>query len=72
MLSEQQRSAAGSTGQLTFILGAVSCALAALVIMGLAVGLRRGVVIPVNRLAAAIGRLRRGDLSARVRGARNG
>ncbi len=66
VLSAQQRTASESTGQLTFILGVVGLLLAAAVITGLAVGLRRGVVVPVNRLAAAVGRLRRGDLSARV------
>jgi PAS domain S-box-containing protein len=66
VLSAQQRSAARSTGQLTFILGVAALLLAAVVITGLSVGLRRGVVVPVNRLAAAVGRLRRGDLSARV------
>ena len=66
VLSAQQRSAARSTGQLTFILGVAGLLLAAVVITGLSVGLRRGVVVPVNRLAAAVGRLRRGDLSARV------
>jgi PAS domain S-box-containing protein len=66
VLSAQQRSAARSTGQLAFILGVAGLLLAAVVITGLSVGLRRGVVVPVNRLAAAVGRLRRGDLSARV------
>ena len=66
VLSAQQRSGARSTGQLTFILGVAGLLLAAVVITGLSVGLRRGVVVPVNRLAAAVGRLRRGDLSARV------
>ena len=66
VLSTQQRRAARSTGQLGFILGLAGLLLAALVIIGLAVWLRRGVVVPVNRLAAAVGRLRRGDLSARV------
>jgi PAS domain S-box-containing protein len=66
VLSAQQRSAAQSTGQLAFILGVAGLLLAAVVITGLSVGLRRGVVVPVNRLAAAVGRLRRGDLSARV------
>jgi PAS domain S-box-containing protein len=66
VISAQQRRAARSTGQLTFILGVAGLLLAAAVITGLSVGLRRGVVVPVNRLAAAVGRLRRGDLSARV------
>ena len=66
VLSTQQRRAARSAGQLGFILGLAGLLLAALVIIGLAVWLRRGVVVPVNRLAAAVGRLRRGDLSARV------
>ena len=66
VISAQQRSAAGTTGRLTFILGVVGLLLAALVITGVAVGLRRGVVVPVSRLVAAVGRLRRGDLAARV------
>jgi len=65
-ISAQQRSAAESTGRLTFVLGVVGLFLAAAVITAVALGLRRGVVVPVNRLAAAVGRLRRGDLSARV------
>jgi PAS domain S-box-containing protein len=66
VVSAAQRSASESTGRLTFILGVVGLLLAAMVIIGVAIGLRRGVVAPVNRLAAAIGRLRGGDLSARV------
>jgi PAS domain S-box-containing protein len=66
VLSAQQRRASERTGRLTFILGVVSLLLATAVITGLAVGLRRGVVVPVNRLAAAVGRLRQGDLTARV------
>jgi PAS domain S-box-containing protein len=66
VVSAQQRGASERTGRLTFILGVAGLLLAAVVITCVAVGLRRGVVTPVNRLAAAVGRLRRGDLSARV------
>lgn len=66
VLSAQQHTATEATGRLTFFFSTGSLLLAAVVITGLAVGLRRNVVVPVNRLADAVGRLRRGDLSARV------
>ncbi|MGI8451797.1 MAG: GAF domain-containing protein, partial [Streptosporangiaceae bacterium] len=65
-LASQQRSAAESTNRLTVTLGLTALVLAVLLITWLAIGLRRGVVVPVNRLAAAVGLLRRGSLSARV------
>ena len=65
-VASQQRSASERTSRVTFTLGLAALVLAVLLITWLAIGLRRGVVIPVNRLAAAIALLRRGNLSARV------
>ncbi|HTT53319.1 MAG TPA: ATP-binding protein [Streptosporangiaceae bacterium] len=65
-LTAAQRSASGQTVTLTFVLGLAGFLLSVILIAMFAVALHRSVVLPVHRLAAAMGRLRRGDLSARV------
>ncbi len=61
-----QRSAADHTVTLTFVLGLAGFLLSVILIAMFAVALHRRVVLPVHRLAGAVSRLRRGDLSARV------
>jgi PAS domain S-box-containing protein len=65
-LSAVRRAGAGHNEALAFGFGVAGLVTTVLLLAGWAIGLHRMVVRPVNRLADAVGRLRRGDLTARV------
>ncbi|MGH3120692.1 MAG: ATP-binding protein [Streptosporangiaceae bacterium] len=65
-LSSVRRAGAGRNEALALGFGVAGLAAAVLLLAGWAIALHRMVVRPVNRLADAAGRLRAGDLSARV------
>jgi PAS domain S-box-containing protein len=67
-LSVVRRAGAAHNEALALGFGVAGLAAAVLLLAGSAIGLHRMVVRPVNRLADAVGRLRGGDLSARVPG----
>ena len=65
-LAAQRRAAADRSTTLALAFGLAGLVAAAVVLVGGAIGLNRTVVRPVQGLAGAVGRLRRGDLAARV------
>ncbi len=65
-MSSVRRAGAGHNEALALGFGVAGLAAAVLLLVGWAIGLHQMVVRPVNRLADAVGRLRAGDLSARV------
>jgi PAS domain S-box-containing protein len=65
-VARAQQHNAGTHGAGIYALGLVLAAASGLLIFLHAVGLQRDVVRPANRLAAAVSRIRRGDLAARV------
>ena len=65
-LSVLRRNQAARSAALALWFGVAGLAAAVLLLAGSAIGLHRTVVRPVKRLAGAVGRLRAGDLSARV------
>jgi PAS domain S-box-containing protein len=65
-LSTVRRAEAAHSAALALVFGVAGLAAAVLLLAGSAIGLHWTVVRPVKRLAGAVGRLRRGDLSARV------
>jgi PAS domain S-box-containing protein len=65
-LAAAQRAASDRTVTVTFVLGLVAFVLSVILIALFTAGLRRTVVLPMHRLAAAVARLRGGDLAARV------
>jgi PAS domain S-box-containing protein len=65
-LSTVRRAEAAHSAALALWFGVAGLAAAVLLLAGWAIGLHRTVVRPVQRLAHAVGRLRAGDLSARV------
>ncbi|MCW2905689.1 MAG: multi-sensor signal transduction histidine kinase, partial [Actinomycetia bacterium] len=65
-LSAVRRAGAAHSAALALWFGVAGLVAAVLLLTGWAIGLHRMVVRPVKRLAEAVGRLRGGDLSARV------
>lgn len=66
VLAAQRRAKADHNATVALVFGLAGLAASAILLVGGAIGLNRTVVRPVQRLAVAVGRLRRGDLSARV------